>query len=269
MGIQRQLLSFLSGRTALITGSTSGIGEGVAKALASRGANIVFNGFGDENEIKKLVDNVQKDYNVQTTFIGGDLTKEKDVQALYDNALSKFPGGIDILVNNAGFQNVSPLENFPLDVFNKMVAVMLTAPFHLTKLCVGNMKQKGWGRIINIASVHGHVASPNKTAYVAIKHGIIGFTKAVAIETAGTGVTCTAMCPGYVETPLFIKQAEDIAKKIGGTYDDGKKQILRVHPTGEPVKVDEVSECVAFLCSQAASQMTGSSLIVDGGWVSH
>uniref|UniRef100_A0A2C9LNY0 3-oxoacyl-[acyl-carrier-protein] reductase n=1 Tax=Biomphalaria glabrata TaxID=6526 RepID=A0A2C9LNY0_BIOGL len=168
-----------------------------------------------------------------------------------------------------GFQNVSPLENFPLDVFNKMVAVMLTAPFHLTKLCVGNMKQKGWGRIINIASVHGHVASPNKTAYVAIKHGIIGFTKAVAIETAGTGVTCTAMCPGYVETPLFIKQAEDIAKKIGGTYDDGKKQILRVHPTGEPVKVDEVSECVAFLCSQAASQMTGSSLIVDGGWVSH
>ncbi|CAL1534844.1 unnamed protein product [Lymnaea stagnalis] len=269
MSFQRKLYSFLSGRVALITGSTSGIGEGVARCLASRGANIVFNGFGDEEQINKLVASVKKDYNVDATFIGGDLSKEEDVKALHNHALSKFPGGIDILVNNAGFQNVSPLENFPLDVFNKMTALMLTAPFHLSKLCVGNMKQKGWGRIINIASAHGHVASPNKTAYVAIKHGIVGLTKAIAIESAGTGVTCTALCPGYVETPLFIKQAEDIAKKQGISYEEGKKYILRVQPSGEAVKIEEISECVAFLCSSAANQMTGTSLIVDGGWTAN
>ncbi|XP_059177389.1 D-beta-hydroxybutyrate dehydrogenase-like isoform X2 [Physella acuta] len=261
--------SFLAGKTALITGSTSGIGEGVARSLAAKGANIIFNGFGDEAEINKLVSSVQKEYKVDTTFIGGDLSKQEDVKALHQQAISKFPGGIDILVNNAGFQHVSPIESFPLDVYSKMIGVMLIAPFHLTQLCLGNMKQKGWGRIVNIASAHGHVASPNKTAYVSIKHGIIGLTKAVAIESAGSGVTCTAVCPGYVETPLFVKQAEAIAQKQGVSYEEGKKHILRVHPSGTAVQVDEISDCVAFLCSPAANQMTGTSLIVDGGWLAN
>ncbi|CAG5135755.1 unnamed protein product, partial [Candidula unifasciata] len=164
------------------------------------------------------------------------------------------------------FQHVSPLESFPLDIWNKMLGLMLTAPFQLAQLCIGNMKAKGWGRIINIASAHGLVASPNKTAYVTVKHGLVGFTKAVSLETAGSGVTCNAVCPGYVETPLFIKQAEDRAKDQGISFEDGKKQILAVHPSGEAVKISEVAEIVAFLCSSAANQITGASMVVDGGW---
>jgi 3-hydroxybutyrate dehydrogenase len=259
-------LRYLANHVALITGSTGGIGEGVARCLAQRGANIVLNGFGDEKYIQNLLTTFKKDYGVDATYIGGDLSKPEDVKALYTGAVNKFPGGVDILVNNAGFQHVSPLESFPLDTWNKMVAVMLTAPFQLSQLSIGTMKSKGWGRIINISSAHGLVASPNKTAYVTIKHGMIGLTKTISLEAAGTGVTCNAVCPGYVETPLFIKQAEDRAKDQGISVEDGKKQILIVHPSGEAVKVTEVAEIVAFLCSSSANQITGASLLVDGGW---
>ncbi|CAG5125131.1 unnamed protein product, partial [Candidula unifasciata] len=216
------VLKFLAGRVALVTGSTGGIGEGVARSLAQKGANIILNGFGEDRLIQNLVKSFKSEYNVNAVYIGGDLSDPKDVKALYDGSLKSFPGGIDILVNNAGFQHVCPLESFPLDTWNKMISVMLTAPFQLTQFSVGNMKAKGWGRIINIASAHGLVASPYKTAYVTIKHGMMGFTKTVGIETAGSGVTCNAICPGYVETPLFIRQAEDRARDQGISIDDAK-----------------------------------------------
>ncbi|BFZ18396.1 hypothetical protein BsWGS_21434 [Bradybaena similaris] len=261
-----RIFKHLAGRVALITGSTGGIGEGVARTLAQRGANIVINGFGDEKHIQNLLNSFKTEYKVEAAYVGGDLSKPEDVTALYNSALEKFPEGVDILVNNAGFQHVSPLESFPLDTWNKMLALMLTAPFQLAQLSIGRMKAKGWGRIVNIASAHGLVASPNKTAYVTVKHGLIGFTKTVSLETAGSGVTCNAVCPGYVETPLFIKQAEDRAKDQGISVEDGKKQILAVHPSGEAVKISEVAEIVAFLCSSAANQITGASMVVDGGW---
>jgi len=257
---------FLAGRSALVTGSTSGIGESVAKALASKGANVVINGFGDPNAINALVESIKKEYNVGATFIGGDLTKQSEVKALHEGAVKAFPGGIDILVNNAGFQHVSPIEDFPLDIFEKMLAVMVTCPWHLTQLCMPTMKEKGFGRVVNIASAHGHVASPNKTGYVSCKHAAVGMTKAVGVETAGSGVTCNAICPGYVETPLFIKQAEDRAKAQGITYAEGAAQILQVHPSKTAVKLDELGEAVLFLCSPGGNQMTGTSIIMDGGW---
>jgi len=257
---------FLAGKTALVTGSTSGIGESVAKALAGKGANVVINGFGDPDAINKLVESIKKEYNVGATFIGGDLTKQADVEALHANSVAAFPEGVDILVNNAGFQHVSPIEDFPIDTLNKMLAVMVACPWQLTQLCMATMKQKGYGRIVNIASAHGHVASVNKTGYVTCKHGVVGMTKAVGVEVAGSGVTCNAICPGYVETPLFIKQAEDRAKNQGITYEEGKAQILQVHPSKEAVKLEELSEAVLFLCSNGGNQMTGTSIIMDGGW---
>jgi len=257
---------FLTGKSALVTGSTSGIGESVAKALASQGANVVINGFGDPEAIDNLVESIKTDYNVGATFVGGDLTNSEAVEALHRDSVAAFPGGIDILVNNAGFQHVSPIESFPLDTFQKMLAVMVTCPWHLTQLCMATMKEKGYGRVINIASAHGHVASPNKTGYVSCKHAAVGMTKGVGVEVAGTGVTCNAICPGYVETPLFIKQAEDRAAAQGITYEEGKAQILQVHPSKEAVKLDELSQAVIFLCSPAGNQMTGTSIIMDGGW---
>lgn len=257
---------FLAGKSAIVTGSTSGIGESVAKALASKGANVVINGFGDPDVINKLVESIKKDYNVGAKFIGGDLTKQADVKNLHTEAVAAFPGGIDILVNNAGFQHVCPIEDFPLDIFEKMLAVMVTCPWYLTQMCMGTMKQKGFGRIVNIASAHGHVASPNKTGYVSCKHAAVGMTKAVGVEVAGSGVTCNAICPGYVETPLFVKQAEDRAKAQGISYADASAQILQVHPSKTAVKLDELSEAVLFLCGHGGNQMTGTSIIMDGGW---
>ncbi|XP_005093688.1 D-beta-hydroxybutyrate dehydrogenase [Aplysia californica] len=260
---------FLSGRVALVTGSTGGIGEGIARCLASRGANVVINGFGDEQSINKLVESFKSDYNVEAEFIGGDLSKAEDVTALHKEAVKSFPSGIDILVNNAGFQHVSSIEKFPMDVWNKMMALMLSTPFQLSQLCMDSMKEKGWGRIINVSSCHGHIASPNKTGYISAKHGVVGLTKAVAVEVAGSGVTCNALCPGYVETPLFIKQAEDRAKAQGITYDEGRAQILQVHPSKEAVQLNDLGEAVVFMCSSAGNQMTGQSLILDGGWVAN
>ncbi|XP_005093689.1 D-beta-hydroxybutyrate dehydrogenase [Aplysia californica] len=258
---------FLSGRVALVTGSTSGIGEGIARSLASRGANVIITGFGDEQAITKLLESFKSDYNVEAVFIGGDLCKPEDVTALHKEAVKAFPSGIDILVNNAGIQHVSPIEEFPLDVWNKMMALMVTAPFQLTQLCMDSMKKKGWGRIINTSSVRGHIASPNKTGYTAAKHGLLGLTKAVAVEVAGSGVTCNALCPGCVETPLFVKQAEDRAKDQGITYEEGRAQMLAVQPSKQPVLVNDLGEAVVFMCSSAGNQMTGQSLIIDGGWV--
>ncbi|KAK7487797.1 hypothetical protein BaRGS_00020938, partial [Batillaria attramentaria] len=255
----------LTGRVALVTGSTSGIGLGIAASLAKRGCDIILHGFGDADVIqhaKKTIEGHQVRSHVDQT----DLCDPSSINKLATSISSIFPEGIDILVNNAGFQSVSGVTEFPLDVWQKMLAVHLTAPFLLIQQLLPNMAKKGWGRIINVSSIHGLVASPYKAAYVSAKHGVIGLTKVVALEAARTGVTCNAVCPGWVETPLFIKQAETRSKEQSISYEDARRQMVGNHPTEEPVKVEDVGELVAFVCSPAASQMTGSSLVVDGGW---
>ncbi|ESO97895.1 hypothetical protein LOTGIDRAFT_209094 [Lottia gigantea] len=259
----------LHGKVALVTGSTSGIGRGIAEGLASRGCNIILNGFGAPNEIKDLEADIIKKYDTKVHHFQGDLSRSNDVQRLIDDAFKIYPGGVDILINNAGLQYVSPVESFPAEKWNLLLSIMLTAPFLLTQRCIPTMKSKGWGRIINISSAHGLVASPYKAAYVSAKHGIMGLTKVVALEMAGSGITCNTVCPGYVETPLFINQAKDKAVEKGISVDDAKKDIVKVHPSGEPVKVEEISETVCFLCSSSANQITGTNITMDGGWTAN
>ncbi|XP_050408410.1 D-beta-hydroxybutyrate dehydrogenase-like [Patella vulgata] len=259
-------LAQLHGKVALITGSTSGIGKGIAEGLANRGCDVILNGFGTENEIHLLKTEINKKYGSKVNFVGGDLSKSEDIIKLSEEIFKLYPSGLDILINNAGIQYVSPIESFPPEKWDLLINLMLTAPFHLIQRFLPPMKTKGWGRIINMSSAHGHVASPNKSAYVSAKHGLMGLTKTVALEVAGTGVTCNAVCPGYVETPLFIDQARDRSKQQGITFEEAKKQIVQVHATGEPVGIDQVGEAVCFICSPAASQMTGTSITMDGGW---
>ncbi|XP_046361451.2 D-beta-hydroxybutyrate dehydrogenase-like isoform X2 [Haliotis rufescens] len=256
----------LKGLVALVTGATSGIGLGIAHSLARRGCSIVVNGLGDAKLFAEIKEDFVKQHGVDTHFSGENLAKLSEIQKLHGDVIKLYPRGVDILVNNAGFQHVCPVESFPTEKWDSMIAVMLTAPFHLTQMFLPHMRTKGWGRIINMSSCHGHVASANKSAYVSAKHGIIGLTKTVAIETAGSGVTCNAICPGYVETPLFIKQAEDRSRDQGITLEQAKAQIVSVHASGQPVKLEHIGEMAAFLCSPAADQMTGASLVVDGGW---
>ncbi|XP_067671486.1 D-beta-hydroxybutyrate dehydrogenase-like [Haliotis asinina] len=256
----------LKGLVALVTGATSGIGLGIAHSLAKRGCSIVVNGLGDAKVFENLKEDFARQHGVDTHFSGEDLAKLSDIQKLHNDVLKLYPRGLDILVNNAGFQHVCPVESFPTETWDAMIAVMLTAPFHLTQRFLPRMRVKGWGRIINMSSTHGHVASANKSAYISAKHGIIGFTKTVAIETAGSGVTCNAICPGYVETPLSMKQVEDRSRDQGITLEEAKAQIVGVHASKQPVKLEHIGEMAAFLCSPAADQMTGASLVVDGGW---
>ncbi|KAL5017514.1 hypothetical protein ScPMuIL_007103 [Solemya velum] len=259
--------SGLKTQVALVTGSTSGIGQGVAESLASRGCNVILNGFGDPNAIKTIQNDIESKYNVEADFVDGDLSKQEEIQKLCQQIDELYPKGIDILVNNAGLQHVSPVEEFPVERWDLLIAVMLSAPFHLTRHFLPKMKTKGWGRIVNLASIHGIVASPNKAAYVSAKHGVLGLTKVVALEAATSGVTCNALCPGFVETEIFKKQIEARAQQEGCSYNEAKRLILQlVHPTMEPVGVDQVSEYVAFICSRAADQMTGSIMTMDGGW---
>ncbi|XP_041348303.1 D-beta-hydroxybutyrate dehydrogenase-like isoform X2 [Gigantopelta aegis] len=253
-------------KVALITGSTSGIGKGIAESLANHGCDVIINGFGDQEEIKKLCADIAMTYSVRAEFVGADLSKVPEIEDLHEAILKLFPEGLDILVNNAGIQHLSPVESFPVEKWDFMISLMLSAPFHLTRLFLPYMKQKGWGRIINISSAHGHVASPNKCAYVSAKHGLIGLTKTVAVEVAGSGVTCNAICPGYVETPLFLKQAADRSKDQGISFEQAKSQIVGIHSSKEPVKIEQVGEIAAFLCSPAADQILGTSIMVDGGW---
>lgn len=262
-----QAFSFLENRVALVTGSTSGIGLGVARGLAARGCNVILNGFGEDKLISELKQEFDKEYKVKVEHIDADLTKSADVASLCDQALKIHPKGVDVLVNNAGFQHVSPVEDFADEKWDAMVAVMLTAPFQLTKRLLPAMKQNGWGRIVNIASVHGIRASPNKAAYVSCKHGVIGLSKVVALETAGSGVTVNAICPGFVETPILQFQVQNLADKENISYDEAKGKFLAsFHPSKAPVGIDHLAETVIYLCSDAASQMTGANMVLDGGW---
>jgi 3-hydroxybutyrate dehydrogenase len=259
--------TLLKGKTALVTGSTSGIGLGIAKALAEQGANIVFNGFGDPVAISALQAEVSGCSGVQTAYHNADMSKPAEIEAMMQFAAKRF-GTIDILVNNAGIQHVAPIEDFPVDKWDAIIAINLSSAFHTTRLALPSMKKRNWGRIINIASTHGLVASVQKSAYVTAKHGLIGLTKVTALETARTGVTCNAICPGWTLTPLVQQQIDARAQRDGISNDAAKQVIVaEKQPSGEFVQVEQLAALAVFLCSDAANQVRGAAWNVDGGWV--
>ncbi len=254
------------GATALVTGSTSGIGLGIATSLAAKGVNVVLNGFGDAGEIEKLRAKLAGDHGVKVRYDGADLSKQDEIESMMRTAITEF-GSIDILINNAGIQFVAPIDEFPVDKWNAIIALNLTASFHTIRLALPAMKTKKWGRIINIASAHALVASPFKSAYVAAKHGIAGLTKTVALEVAEQGITMNAICPGYVWTPLVEKQIPDTAKARGLTEAQVISDVLlHAQPTKQFVQVTEVAALATFLASDEAASITGAIIPIDGGW---
>ncbi len=259
----------LKDKVALVTGSTSGIGLGIATGLAARGCHVVLNGFGDAAEIEGIRAGLSAEHGVEVIYSGADMSKGQEIETLVSEAQQRL-GGLDIVVNNAGIQHVSPIEEFPPAKWDAILAISLSSTFHTTRLAVPGMKAKGWGRIVNIASAHGLIASPFKSAYVAAKHGMVGLTKVVALEVAESGITCNAICPGYVHTPLVDMQIEDTAKARGITREEVIKDVmLGEQPTKRFVTVEEITELTAFLCSDAAVSITGTSIAIDGGWTAH
>jgi 3-hydroxybutyrate dehydrogenase len=259
-------LEMLNGKTALVTGSTSGIGLACARALAEAGANVVLNGLGDAAEIEAVQAAVEKDFGVTAAYDGANATKPDEIEAMIKKAEADF-GGLDILVNNVGIQHTDLIEDFPAAKWDAVIAINLSSAFHTIHHAVAPMKKRGWGRIINIASAHGLVASKEKVAYVAAKHGLVGMTKVVALETAGTGVTCNAICPGWVLTELVEKQIEARAKASGKSIDEESHLLVSEKmPSATFVTPEQIGGTTVFLCSDTASQTTGVSLPVDGGW---
>lgn len=259
----------LKGKTAVVTGSTSGIGLGIAEGFAKEGINLVLNGFGDAAEIETIRAGLASKFGIKVTYDGADMSKPEQIEAMMKKAAADF-GGVDILVNNAGIQHVCPVEDFPTAKWDAIIAINMSSAFHTTKMAVPYMKSKGWGRIINVASAHAMVASPFKSAYVASKHGIMGFTKTVALEVAEKGITCNAICPGYVLTPLVEKQIPDTAKARGMTEEQVKKDVLlAAQPTKQFVTTAQVAGTAIFLCSDSAASITGTNIMVEGGWTAH
>jgi 3-hydroxybutyrate dehydrogenase len=256
----------LSNKTAVVTGSTSGIGLGIARALAAQGANIVLNGFGNPHDIESLRAALAEEFGVDVLYSDADMAVAAQVRELIALAAAR-TGRIDILVNNAGIQHTAPVESFPDDKWDAIVAINLSSNFHAIKAALPTMRAQGAGRIVNIASVHGLVASTMKSAYVAAKHGVIGLTKAIALETAGSGVTCNAVCPGWVLTPLVQTQIDELAARADIAPAQAQTQLLSAkQPSGEFATPAQLGALVVFLCSDAASQISGSSMTVDGGW---
>ncbi len=259
----------LKGKNALITGSTSGIGLGIAEGFAQNGINLVLNGFGDAAEIEALRAGLGLKYGVKVLYDGADMSKADQIEAMMHHA-EKELGGIDILVNNAGIQHVAPVDEFPLNKWDAIIAINMSSNFHTTRCALAYMKKQGWGRIINVASAHALVASPFKSAYVAAKHGVMGFTKTVALEVAEKGITDNAICPGYVLTPLVEKQIPDTAKARGMTEEQVKRDVLlAAQPTKQFVSVEQIAGTALFLCSDAAASITGTNISVEGGWTAH
>jgi 3-hydroxybutyrate dehydrogenase len=259
----------LDGRVAIVTGSTSGIGLGIARALAAEGAAVMLNGFGDADEIERLRMDLAGMNGVKVGFMAADMSQPMQIDELARRAEMEL-GPVDILVNNAGVQHVSPIEDFPAARWDAIIAINLSAVFHLTRAVIGGMKARRWGRIVNIASAHGLIASPFKGAYVAAKHGVVGFTKVTALEGAEHGVTANAVCPGYVWTPLVEKQIEDQAKAHGIPREQVIRDVLLAQqPNKRFATVEELGIVAAFLCSEAAASITGAAMPVDGGWVAH
>ncbi|KAA0147254.1 hypothetical protein FNF29_07515 [Cafeteria roenbergensis] len=258
----------LVGKTALVTGSSSGIGLGIASVLASKGANVVVHGVGALDEIDRVARTIAQQHEVKCVASNADLLKgEEPVKAMVDLSHSALGGPVDILVNNAGIQHVCPVEDFTLEAWERIMAVNLTAAFLASRAVLPAMRENKWGRIVNIASVHGVVASANKSAYVAAKHGLIGFTKALALETANSGVTANAIKPGWVLTPLVEAQIQARAATSGRSFEEEKDDMLREkQPQRQFATPEDLGELTAFLCSQAAANMTGESIAMDGGW---
>ena len=257
----------LKGKTSLITGSTSGIGLGIAKALAEQGSNVVFNGFGDTRTIAALQADISGQFGVQTAYHDADMSKPAEIAAMMSFAADRF-GAVDVLVNNAGIQHTANIEDFPVEKWDAIIAINLSAAFHTTRLVLPMMKKRNWGRIINIASAHGLVASIQKAAYISAKHGLVGFTKVTALETARTGVTCNAICPGWTITPLVQQQIDARAKRDGISNEEAKRVIVaEKQPSGEFITVEQLAALAVFLCSEAANQVRGAAWNVDGGWV--
>ena len=255
-------MSMLKGKTALVTGSTSGIGLGIAIELAKQGANIVMNGFGDVEGPKAQI----TAHGVKVEYHGADMSKPAEIEAMMQFAAEKF-GGVDILVNNAGIQHTSSIKDFPVERWDAIIAINLTSAFHTTRLAIPYMTQKNWGRIINIASVHGLVASKDKSAYVAAKHGIVGLTKVTALELATTGVTANAICPGWVLTPLVQKQIDDRAAREKISVEQATKELLsEKEPSQQFTTPEQLGGMAVFLCSPAANNMRGQAWANDGGW---
>jgi 3-hydroxybutyrate dehydrogenase len=256
----------LKGKSALVTGSTSGIGLAIARAMAAQGANVTINGFGDKAAIEKERSGIEKEFAVKAVYSPADMTKPAEIADMVKTAEKTF-GSLDVLVNNAGIQFVSPIEDFPIDKWDQILAINLSAAFHAIRAAVPGMKSRKWGRIISTASAHSLVASPFKSAYVTAKHGLAGLTKTVALELATFGVTCNCISPGYVWTPLVEKQIPDTAKARGITEEDVKRDvILAAQPTKEFITVDEIASLAVYLCSDAAKSITGANLSIDGGW---
>jgi 3-hydroxybutyrate dehydrogenase len=259
----------LSGKAALVTGSTSGIGLGIARAFARAGTNLVINGFGNAEEIETLRSDLAREHNVGVAYSAADISDPQSIAGMMEFAADEF-GGADIVVNNAGIQHVDPIEDFPADKWNAIIAINLSGAFHTMRHAVPAMKKKGWGRIINIASAHALVASPYKSAYVAAKHGIAGLTKTVALEVAEHGVTVNAICPGYVLTPLVERQIPEQAKARGISEEAVVRDVLlAAQSTKRFVEVDQIAALAVFLCSNEAASITGTLLPVDGGWTAH
>jgi 3-hydroxybutyrate dehydrogenase len=253
-------------KTALVTGSTSGIGLAIARAMAKEGANVVLNGFGDAREIETLRAGIESEFGVKAMHSDADMTKPDAIVAMVRHAEEAF-GSLDVLVNNAGIQHVSPVEDFPPEKWDQIIAINLSSAFHATRAAVPGMKARKWGRIISTASAHSLVASPFKSAYIAAKHGIAGFTKTIALELATFGVTVNCISPGYVWTPLVERQIPDTMKTRGMTKEQVINDVmLAAQPTKQFVTVDQVAALAVFLCSDAASQITGANLSMDGGW---
>ena len=255
----------LDGRNALVTGSTSGIGAAIAAGLAAAGANVMLNGFGNQQAIEAQRAGLAERTGAQVAFNPADLAKPDEISGLVEDTIRRF-GSVDILVNNAGIQHVSPIEAFPPEQWDRVIAINLSSAFHTIRLTLAAMKANGWGRIINLASTHGLVSSPFKSAYAAAKHGIVGLTKTVALEAAQSGVTANAICPGYVLTPLVERQIPELARSRGISEDAVKRDVmLQSQPTKRFVDIEEISALAVFLCSNAAASITGSALTIDGG----
>jgi 3-hydroxybutyrate dehydrogenase len=260
------VMAMLKAKTAVITGSTSGIGLGIARALAKEGANVVINGFGEAADIERERSGIEKEFGVKALYSPADMTKPAEIAEMIATAQKQF-GSIDVLVNNAGIQHVSPIEDFPIEKWNAILAINLSAAFHTIRAAVPGMKARKWGRIINTASAHSLVASPFKAAYVSAKHGLAGLTKTVALELATFGVTVNCISPGYVWTPLVAKQIPDQMKTRNMTEEQVKRDVLlAAQPTKEFVTVEQVAALAVYLCSDAASAITGANIPIDGGW---
>jgi 3-hydroxybutyrate dehydrogenase len=260
-------MPMLKGKTALVTGSTSGIGLAIARAFAGEGANLMINGFGDKVEIEKERSGIEREFGVKVRYSAADMSKPSEIDEMIAQAENEF-GSLDVLVNNAGIQHVANVEDFPIDRWDAIIAINLSSSFHTIRAALPGMKRRKWGRIINIASAHGLVASGQKAAYVAAKHGLVGLTKVVAIETANAGITCNAICPGWVLTPLVQKQVDARAKEQGISVEQAKIALVsEKQPMHEFTKPENIGALAVFLAGDAAASITGSAYSIDGGWV--